>query len=105
MIFLFLNKTFYWESQEIFFYGKIWKITIFHILLLKNYFLSVNVLLPFPIWTTESTCLLQKPSGPGDFASELAKKIGAAPVGKPPSPVAADDSEEDDLERSERKGK
>ena len=48
------------------------------------------------------TILLQKPTGPVDFASELAKKIGVAPVMKPPSPVAADSDDEE--ERIERKG-
>ena len=44
----------------------------------------------------------QKPSGPVDFASELAKKIGGAPVIKPPSPVAAEDHSE--TETTGRKG-
>ena len=50
----------------------------------------------------EYTILSQKPAGPVDFASELAKKIGVAPVMKPPSPVAADSNDEE--ERIERKG-
>ena len=47
---------------------------------------------------------LKKPSGPVDFASELAKKIGVSPVAKPPSPIAAEDDEEDE-EKLERKGR